>query len=193
MRVLLVLSLFLVLSLLFALPALGNDVVLRRSFPQAYTGEQAKEISTLRLTSAIRDSKAKQAILVREYAEVVNSGKYNVHEVVTRYRDGYLEEVEIAVLPFAGPGNKLRLYIHVTTEGKVSSEKDFVHHLVTARHLLTYHREQVPIITVVRRNGEPYFPSLIEDILCREILYLEQPGYDPRVTLESLEKKAATR
>jgi hypothetical protein len=182
---------FLILALLFSFPAFADDVALPRVFPQQYTKEQAKRIVPLHFFSPEKNPGVKQAFLVSMYADTVNSGKFNVHAVTTYYHDGYLDRVELAILPFKGEGNRLRLAIRVETEGDTPHERDFVHHASMAAYLMKHHRELVVSTTRVGYDGKPLAAPMLP--LCEEIFYLEPKGYDPSATIDSLTQKSAMR
>lgn len=170
-----VLALLILLS--FPKPASAEYVELRYAFPQQYGEKEAEGTITLLLVSSEEDQKKEQARLIQEYADIVNSGKYNIHEVITAFRDRYLDLVKLVILPFEGEGNWLHLFIYVRTEGDNPAEKDFRDYMEKALGMKDAHPDMVPMRTS---------PFLM--YLCTQIFYLEPPRrLNPhKVTFDSL-------
>ena len=181
----------LILLAFFALPASADVVVIRSTLPQQFTDEQARQVSTFRFRGYGENARYKQAFVLSQYSESVNSGVYNILSVKSVYVDGYLDSAEISFLPFKGEGNRLRLMIRIATEGDVPMERDFQHHRAMVEYLLKTHPDLVPIRADIATDGRPLETPKMP--LCEEMFYLLPTWYDPNATLDSLTEKSEAR
>jgi hypothetical protein len=157
---------------------------MRYAFPQPYTDAEAAGIVTLPFKSLEKEPRKRQASIILQYSRSINSGVSNVLEIISCLDGGYLSSVKIHVLPFRGEGNRLRVYIHSITEGDTLSQEDADLYQARAEYMSVQHPEMVPIQCVITYGGRIFY---------EQILYLQPPWYDPKATIESLEKESAAR